>query len=136
MLLKILPLQWSVFDTSVAIQSAVVLLGSVFLLASTPSVMAEDRSGPLPNIVLIFADDLGYNDLGCFGSTKNRTPRINQLAQQGTRFTDFYVSQAVCSASRASLMTGCYSNRVGMEGALNHTSPSGIHPDEYLLPEM
>ena len=136
MFLKLSLLQCSAFHTSVAIQSAVVLMWSVFFIAPSSSVMAEDRSGALPNIVLIFADDLGYNDLGCFGSTKNHTPRINQLAQQGTRFTDFYVSQAVCSASRASLMTGCYSNRVGMEGALNHTSPLGIHPDEYLLPEM
>lgn len=118
------------------VRLAVVFL-SAFIAAAAPSAaMADDHSVDFPNIVLIFVDDLGYNDLGCFGSQKNRTPRIDQLAQQGTRFTDFYVPQAVCSASRASLMTGCYSNRVGMEGALNHTSPAGIHPDEYLLPEM
>lgn len=89
-----------------------------------------------PNIVLIFADDLGYGDLGCFGAKDIRTPHIDRLARQGTRFTDFYVAQAVCSASRASLMTGCYANRVGLEGALNHTSPTGIHSDERLLPEI
>ncbi len=89
-----------------------------------------------PNIVLIFADDLGYGDLGCFGSREIRTPNIDQLAAQGTRFTDFYVAQAVCSASRAALMTGCYANRVGLEGALNHTSPTGIHDDERLIPEI
>lgn len=89
-----------------------------------------------PNVVLIFTDDLGYSDVGCFGSTVNRTPRIDRLAAEGTRFTHFYVAQAVCTASRAALMTGCYANRVGLEGALNHTSPIGIHPDEWLLPEM
>ncbi len=97
---------------------------------------ADPPSGLQPNIVLIFADDLGYGDPSCFGSKKIRTPQIDQLAAQGTRFTQFYVTQAVCSASRASLMTGCYANRVGMEGALNHTSPQGIHPDELLLPEI
>lgn len=112
------------------------VIGLVVPLGGFRATTAANQPDSPPNIVLIFADDLGYSDLGCFGSKANRTPRIDQLAQQGTRFTDFYVSQAVCSASRASLMTGCYSNRVGLEGALNHTSPSGIHPDEYLLPEM
>lgn len=89
-----------------------------------------------PNIVLIFTDDLGYGDVACFHPGKIRTPHIDQLAKEGTRFTDFYVAQAVCSASRAALMTGCYANRVGMAGALNHTSPTGINPDEVLLPEI
>ncbi len=101
-------------------------------LLSVPHAQGAEQ----PNIVLIFTDDLGYSDVGCFGSQTNRTPRIDALAEQGTRFTQFYVAQAVCSASRAALMTGCYANRVGMAGALNHTSPAGIHPDEWLLPEM
>jgi arylsulfatase len=89
-----------------------------------------------PNIVLILADDLGYGDLGCFGARDIRTPNIDGLARAGMKFTDFYVSQAVCSASRASLLTGCYANRVGLQGALNHTSPAGINPDELLLSEL
>lgn len=93
---------------------------------------AADR----PNIILILADDLGYGDLGCQGSRTIRTPNLDGMAAQGTRFTSFYVAQAVCSASRAALMTGCYPNRVSMQGALNHTSREGIHPDEQLLPEM
>lgn len=100
------------------------------------SVAAANDDPLRPNIVLILADDLGYGDLACYGSKTIRTPRIDAFASDGTRFTQFYVSQAVCSASRASLMTGCYANRVGMEGALNHTSPQGIHPNELLLPEM
>lgn len=89
-----------------------------------------------PNVILIVADDLGYSDLGCYGSKTIRTPHLDRMAAQGTKFTSFYVAQAVCSASRAALMTGCYPNRVGMQGALNHTSKEGIHPDERLLPEM
>ena len=89
-----------------------------------------------PNVVIILADDLGYGDVGCFGATKCKTPDLDRMAAEGVRFTSFYVAQAVCSASRAALMTGCYSNRVGLAGALNHTSHEGINPDEWLLPEM
>lgn len=89
-----------------------------------------------PNVIIILADDLGISDLGCFGASDIRTPRLDELARQGTRFTNFYVAQAVCTASRAALMSGCYPNRIGLQGALNHTSRNGIHPDEWLLPEM
>ena len=89
-----------------------------------------------PNIVLIFIDDMGYADIGCFGATDYQTPNIDQLANDGARFTNFYVSQAVCSASRASLLTGCYSERVSIQGALNTHSNIGINPDETIIPEM
>ena len=90
-----------------------------------------------PNIVLIFTDDMGWGDLPNFTSqSKIRTPNISRLVAEGTKFDDFYVVQAVCTASRAALMTGCYANRVGLEGALNHTSPTGISPEEELLPEL
>ncbi|MBL8826406.1 MAG: sulfatase [Planctomycetaceae bacterium] len=91
---------------------------------------------PRPNIVLIYADDLGYGDVGCFGAQGFQTPRLDRLAAEGKRFTSFYVAQPVCTASRAALMTGCYSNRVSLYGALNHQSNIGIHPDERLLPEL
>ncbi len=68
----------------------------------------------LPNIVFILADDLGYGDLGCYGSTKNRTPRFDQMAEEGIRFTDFYAAAPVCSPTRAALMTGSYPQRVGL----------------------
>ncbi|WP_231615787.1 sulfatase family protein [Novipirellula artificiosorum] len=96
---------------------------------------AENDEG-MPNIVLMMTDDQGYQDLGCFGSEKIRTPAFDQMAREGTRFTDFYVAQAVCTASRAALMSGCYPNRIGLQGALNHTSRNGIHPDELLMPEI
>ena len=89
-----------------------------------------------PNIVLIFIDDMGYADVGCFGATNYQTPNIDRLATEGVRFTNFYASQAVCSASRASLLTGCYAERVGIIGALMPWSNIGINPDETTIPEM
>ncbi|MBL8825175.1 MAG: sulfatase [Planctomycetia bacterium] len=89
-----------------------------------------------PNIILIYADDMGYADLGCFGSTKHRTPHLDSLAKEGARLTQFYTAQAVCSASRAALLTGCYPNRIGILGALNHRSTHGINNQELTLPEM
>jgi arylsulfatase A-like enzyme len=112
---------------------AVFFMGSLWsdgagLQAATP--------GRPPNVVIIFADDLGYADLGCYGAQDIQTPHIDRLAAEGTRFTRFYVAQSVCTASRAALMTGCYANRVGMSGALNHTSTTGLHPHEKLLSEL
>jgi arylsulfatase len=89
-----------------------------------------------PNVVILLADDLGYGDVNCFTPTKYRTPNLDKLAASGVKLTSFYVSQPVCTASRASLLTGCYANRVGLQGALNHTSRAGINPDEELLPEL
>ena len=83
-----------------------------------------------PNIVIIFTDDQGYADVGCFGAKGFETPNLDQMAAEGMRFTSFYVSQAVCSASRASLLTGCYSERVGIQGALSAWSNHGLNPDE------
>ncbi len=95
-----------------------------------------------PNYVLIFCDDLGYGDLGCYGSTKNRTPRIDAMAKEGMRFTSFLSSSPVCTPSRASLLTGCYARRVGMhEDFTGHwvlipRSRRGMHADEWTLPEI
>jgi arylsulfatase len=90
----------------------------------------------LPNIVLIFIDDLGYGDLGCFGAEGWKTPHIDRLAEEGIKFTDFYASQAVCSASRASLLTGCYAERVSILGALGPAARHGIHENEMTIAEM
>lgn len=89
-----------------------------------------------PNIVLIYIDDMGYGDPGCFGATQYHTPNIDRLAATGMRFTNFYVAMAVCSASRAGLLTGCYSNRVGISGALMPNDSIGINPEEQLIPEL
>ena len=73
--------------------------------------MTEARTQP--NIVLINCDDLGYGDLGCYGSTVNETPAIDSLARDGLRFTNFYMASPVCSPSRGAMLTGCYPLRVG-----------------------
>ena len=106
------------------------------VIAATPALLAATIPAPPPNIVFIYADDLGYGDLGCYGAKDIKTPHIDRLATEGTRFTSFYVSQSVCTASRAALMTGSYANRVSMSGALNHTSPTGLHSKEKLLPQV
>ncbi|MFC5625048.1 sulfatase family protein [Algoriphagus winogradskyi] len=89
-----------------------------------------------PNIVLIFADDLGYGDLGVYGATEWKTPNLDQLAADGVRFTQFYVPHAVCSASRAALLTGTYANRLEIFGALDHIATHGLNPDETTIAEM
>ncbi len=71
-----------------------------------------------PNVIIIFMDDMGYGDPECYAGVNYKTPNINKLAAEGMRFTGFYAAQAVCSASRAGLLTGCYPNRVGIHGAL------------------
>jgi arylsulfatase len=89
-----------------------------------------------PNVVMIFCDDLGYADIGPFGCTRYATPHLDRLAREGRRFTNFHVSQAVCSASRASLLTGCYNNRIGIFNALNPTVRHGLNPDETTMAEI
>ncbi|QDU63221.1 Arylsulfatase [Planctomycetes bacterium Pan216] len=95
-----------------------------------------------PNVIIIFCDDLGYNDIGPFGSTKHRTPNLDRMAKQGRRFTDFYVSSGVCSPSRSSLMTGCYPRRVGLhlndEGkwVLFPGNKRGLNPEEITIADL
>ncbi len=90
----------------------------------------------LPNIVLIFIDDMGYADISSFGATDYKTPNIDKIGDEGIKFTDFYASQAVCSASRASLLTGCYAERVGISGALMPWSNTGINQNETTIADM
>jgi arylsulfatase A len=94
---------------------------------------AADRP---PNVVIVFADDLGYADVGCFGGKDLSTPNLDRMAAEGRKLTSFYVAQAVCSASRTALLTGCYPNRVGIFGALGPASKNGIHDDEMLIAEV
>ena len=90
-----------------------------------------------PNIVFIFVDDQGYYDLGCYGATEVKTPRIDAMANEGTRFTDYYAAAPICSPSRAGLLTGCYPRRVGNETWVHRAdSQSGIHPDELTIAEL
>ena len=116
--------------------ASIVFLAGATAHAEDEQLAAKPPSVERPNVVILFADDLGYGDVGCYGAKGLATPNLDQLAREGTRFSSFYVAQPVCTASRAALMTGCYSNRVGLAGALNHTSPTGIAANEVLLPEL
>ncbi|MCU4177216.1 sulfatase family protein [Carboxylicivirga sp. N1Y90] len=95
----------------------------------------EKESGK-PNVIIIFTDDQGYQDLGCFGSPDIETPHLDKLAKGGIRLTDFYAAQAVCSASRAGLLTGCYPNRIGIHGAFMPDSKHGLSLSETTIAEM
>jgi arylsulfatase A len=101
-------------------------------------------SGRQPNVVLINCDDLGYGDLGCYGSTLHETPALDQMAAEGARFSDFLMASPVCSPSRAALLTGCYPLRIGfggeqgggIDGVLFPGWPIGLHPDEVTIARL
>jgi len=95
-----------------------------------------------PNFIVILCDNLGYGDIEPFGSEDNRTPNLTTMAQEGCRFTHFYSSSCVCTPSRASIMTGCYAQRVGMNynprdiHVLRPVSPYGLNPNEITIAEV
>ena len=113
------------------------LVTSVFFL--TADLNAQDRP---PNFIVIFIDDMGYGDLGCFGSKVHRTPQLDQMAKEGMMLTDFYSSCSVCTPSRASLMTGCYPRRINMhvdgknQCVLFPKAKKGLNPDEITIAEI
>lgn len=100
------------------------------------SLFAQQSNAGTPNVVLIFIDDLGYADIGPFGATKYETPNLDRMARNGRCFTDFIVSSAVCSASRAALLTGCIHERVGFRGALGPNATTGISGSEVTIAEL
>ena len=111
--------------------------GAAGLAVAAPAWLSSCASGPRPtNVVLIFTDDQGYGDVGVYGAEGFRTPHLDRLAAEGMRFTDFYASEGVCSASWASLLTGCYAPRVSIFGALSPGSQVGLHPDEVTIAEL
>ena len=89
-----------------------------------------------PNVVLIFTDDQGYQDLGVFGSPDIETPHLDKMAAEGVKLTSYYAAQAVCSASRAGILTGCYPNRIGIHNALGPGNTHGINSTETTMAEM
>lgn len=122
--------------TVIGIASAL-LVAVITVQGGRASVQTPPRP---PNVIIIYADDLGYADIAPFsalkGAARPKTPSLDRLASEGIRLTNFYVAQAVCSASRAALLTGSYSNRVGITGALNHTAKHGLNPDERTIAEV
>ena len=110
-------------------------LGSAGLFCLSLLNACQDTSGRPPNFIIIFTDDQGYNDLGVYGSPNIQTPRIDRMASEGIRFTDFYVSP-ICSPSRASLLTGSYPVRVGLPDVHLYGAPFGLSPDELTIAEV
>ena len=119
---------------NVAMKSLLIPLLACIALAD-PATAADTKPH---NIVIIFADDLGYGDLGCYGSPLIRTPHLDRMAGEGLRFTDFYSAAEVCTPSRAALLTGRYPIRSGMCGnrrVLFPNSPGGLPPAEITIAE-
>ncbi len=116
-----------------------VVLGIVWCLGVPVESQATERP---PNVIVIFVDNLGYGDIGPFGSTLHRTPHLDQMAKEGMKLTHFYVTAGVCTPSRASLLTGCYPRRVNMHvdatggRVLRPLSHRGLHPDEITIAEV
>ena len=96
----------------------------------------NEKQSESPNIIIILTDDQGYQDVGCYGSPDIETPNLDQMAADGIRLTDFYAAQAVCSASRAGILTGCYPNRIGVHNAYMPNSKKGLNPDEVTIAEQ
>jgi arylsulfatase A-like enzyme len=104
-------------------------------LAALTSGCAENAVKPV-SFVVIYLDDMGYGDLTLTGATGYKTPNLDKMAREGVFFSHFYSPQAVCSASRIGLLTGCYPNRVGFRGALDHSAKYGINPEEETIAEV
>jgi len=117
--------------------SKILLYTGIFLLLAFQSPVApKNQQNKAPNIVLIFIDDMGWGDVSFNNPKVDYTPNFSWLAANGVQLNNFYVSQSVCTASRASIMTGCYTNRVGLSGAMDHKSKVGLNPDETTIAEM
>ena len=105
----------------------------VMILAAASLAVAA----PKPNIVLIFIDDMGYGAIGPFGNTVNKTPNLDRMAAEGVKLTDFYVSNTACTPSRSALMTGCYADRIGMDGSVVFPGEArGLNPQEITIADM
>ena len=116
--------------------AAIGLAGAGVLLPVSAARAADVSFGRPPNFVLIFTDDQGYQDIGCFGSPLIKTPHLDQMAKEGRRFTSFYSASSVCSPSRAGLLTGCYPVRVSVPRVLFPGSKTGLSPDEITMKEV
>ncbi|MHC4694999.1 MAG: sulfatase-like hydrolase/transferase [Planctomycetota bacterium] len=89
-----------------------------------------------PNFIIIFTDDQGYQDVGCFGSPNINTPNLDRMADEGAKFTDFYSAASVCSPSRAALLTGCYPPRVSITKVLFPRDKIGLNPNEVTIADI
>ena len=114
-----------------------VLVTALSAAVTCPASQQPEKAGQeLPNVILIYLDDMGYGDLSLTGVTGYKTPHIDRMANEGIFFTHYYSPQAVSSASRAGLLTGCYPNRIGFAGALGPSSEVGISAKEETIAEL
>ncbi|HPA17064.1 MAG TPA: sulfatase [Verrucomicrobiae bacterium] len=115
------------------------MLGAIVLMGVMTRAAASDGT---PNLIILLADNLGYGDIGCFGSRLHRTPNLDRMASDGVRFTHCYSASGVCTPSRAALMTGCYPRRLNMHisdvghAVLQPVSAKGLNPDEVTIAEV
>lgn len=126
---------------AMAAQSCASNVAAARLAEPTEADSSQVEKGRRPNFVVIFTDDQGYGDLSCYGGEHVSTPRIDQMAAEGSRLTSFYVAAPVCTPSRAGLMTGCYPTRIGMakgsrHGVLLAGDSKGLNPTEITIPEV
>ena len=121
--------------TSLCRLVAALVLPAAF--ATEPARAAEDADAKKPNIVFIFIDDLGYGDIGPFGSLVNKTPHLDRMASEGITLRQFYVSNTNCTPSRAALLTGTFAHRIGMDGdVLFPGERRGLNPEETTIAEV
>lgn len=109
---------------------------TAFVTSAPAGAVEAPPAQEAPNVVVIFIDDLGYADIGPLGCEAYPTPNLDRMAADGRVFTDFHAATAVCSASRAGLLTGCYPGRVSIQGALPPNAPIGLHPNEVTIAEV
>lgn len=114
----------------------------LFFSAILHHAKGQEKKSSTSNFILISYDNLGYGDIGPFGSKINRTPNLDKIAKEGMKFAHFYSTSGVCTPSRASLMKGCYAQRTGMawnerDGqVIRPVSPYGLNPDEITVAEI
>ena len=111
------------------------VIASALGLALSALTLSAQKETP-PNVVIIFVDDQGYNDIGVYGSPLIKTPNLDRMAKEGMRFTDFYSASAVCTPSRAALLTGTYAQRIGLPGVLFPHHRTGLNPEEVTIADM
>jgi arylsulfatase len=119
-----------------SLKKTMLLVITIVFTLNTFVVFSQKQTSKRPNVVIIFMDDMGYGDPACYNGLLYQTPNIDRLAAEGMRFTNFYAAQAVCSASRAALLTGCYPNRIGISGALPPWSKIALNPQEETIASM
>ena len=108
----------------------------ILLIISLTISLYSQKKVNSPNIILILMDDMGYGDITSYGALDMATPNIDKMASEGIRFTNYVSPQAVCTASRAGLLTGCYPNRIGLSGALMPNSEIGLSNSEVTIAQM